>query len=76
MIMTCSNAGEYESKPPTLFALICSNAPQPEQSLSSVRDQIIDFLDGTTHGEPVLRALYDHILDEPIPERMRALFRK
>ena len=36
----------------------------------------MDFLDGRTHGEEVLHALYDQVLDEPIPERMRALFRK
>ena len=42
--------------------------------LASLEDQIIDFLDGRTHGESLLHALYDHILDEPIPERMCALF--
>jgi hypothetical protein len=40
-----------------------------------VEDQIIRFLDGRTHGEGLLHALYDHVLAEPIPERMRALFK-
>jgi hypothetical protein len=40
----------------------------------SVEDQILDFLDGRTHGENLLHALYDHILDEPIPDQMRGLF--
>lgn len=35
----------------------------------------MDFLDGKTHGEGLFHALYDHVLDEPIPERMRALLR-
>jgi len=39
-----------------------------------VKEQVLDFLDGRTHGEELLHALYDHILAEPIPERMRALF--
>ena len=43
--------------------------------MPSIRDQIIDFLDGRTHGEELLHALYDHVLDEPIPAAMRALLR-
>src|SRR6266481_5581025 len=37
--------------------------------LPPLEDQIADFLDGRTHGESLLHALYDHVLDEPIPER-------
>jgi len=40
-----------------------------------VEQQILDFLEGRTHGEDLLHALHDHVLDEPVPERMRALFR-
>lgn len=39
----------------------------------SVEEQIADFLDGRTHGEELLHALYDHVLDEPIPPQMKAL---
>jgi hypothetical protein len=39
----------------------------------SIKDQIVDFLDGRTHGEELFHALYDHILDEPIPPQMKAL---
>ena len=39
-----------------------------------VGEQLLDFLDGRTDGEELLHALYDHVLDEPVPERMRALF--
>jgi hypothetical protein len=74
--MTWCDVGEYQGKPPVSVAFKCCSAAQPENSPRSVKDQIIDFLDGKTHGEPVLRALYDHVLDEPIPERIRALFRK
>ena len=42
----------------------------------TIEEQILNFLDGKTHGEDLLHALHDHVLDEPIPERMRALFRK
>jgi hypothetical protein len=51
-------------------------ASKPECSANRVQHQIIDFLDGRTHGEDLFHALYDHVLDEPIPERMCALFKK
>ena len=46
-----------------------SDTPDP------VEKQILDFLEGRTHGEDLLHALHDHVLDEPVPGRMRALFR-
>jgi hypothetical protein len=38
--------------------------------------EIADFLDGRTHGEGLLHALYDYVLDESIPERLRELLEK
>ncbi|HEY1259486.1 MAG TPA: hypothetical protein VGF34_09555 [Stellaceae bacterium] len=38
--------------------------------------RIAAFLDGHTDGEDLLHALYDYVLDEPVPENMRALLRK
>jgi hypothetical protein len=38
-----------------------------------LENRIADFLDGVTNGEELLHALYDHVLDEPVPESMRAL---
>jgi Anti-sigma factor NepR len=40
-----------------------------------IDSDIRDFLAGRTNGEDLLHALYDHVLDEPIPERLRALLR-
>jgi len=45
-------------------------------SESSVPARIAAFLDGRTFGEDLLHALYDHVLDEPIPEAMRAALNK
>jgi hypothetical protein len=42
---------------------------------STDRD-IRDFVAGKTDGEPLLHALYDHVLDEPIPERLLTLLRR
>ena len=55
-------------------SILCCGVPRVEET-GAVAEQVLDFLDGKTDGEELLRALYDHVLDEPIPERMRALFR-
>jgi hypothetical protein len=55
-------------------AILCCGVPEMEQA-DTVGEQLLDFLDGRTDGEELLHALYDHVLDEPVPERMRALFR-
>jgi hypothetical protein len=45
------------------------------EQTDTVGEQLLDFLDGRTDGEELLHRLYDHVLEEPVPERMRALFR-
>jgi hypothetical protein len=45
-------------------------------SAGSIDRRIRAFLDGGSHGEDVLDALYGHIAEEPIPERLRALLRR
>jgi hypothetical protein len=42
-------------------------------SHGSLDRRIRAFLNGEGHGEDVLGALYGHIADEPVPERLRAL---
>ena len=41
----------------------------------TVANRIVDFLDGRTHGENLFHELYDYVLAEPIPHRMRILLR-
>jgi hypothetical protein len=53
--------------------ILCCGAP-PVEETDTVGEQLLAFLDGRTDGEELLHTLYDHILDEPVPERMRALF--
>jgi hypothetical protein len=53
----------------------CHNG-EPWQATPSIDRLIRDFVLGRSDGEDVLNALYDHVLDEPVPERMRALFRR
>ena len=41
----------------------------------SVDSQIRGFLAGDNDGEDLLHAIYDHVLDEPVPERLKALLK-
>ncbi len=53
------------------YALCAADPAAP-----SLTARIAAFLDGRTYGEELLHALYDHVLDEPLPLRMRALLPK
>jgi len=44
-------------------------------SRNSVDRRIRAFLNGESHGEDVLGALYGSVADEPVPERLRALLK-
>jgi hypothetical protein len=50
-------------------------AAESEREPPSLRERMLAFLNGETHGEELLHMLYDHVLREPIPERLRALLR-
>jgi hypothetical protein len=49
---------------------------QPHPVRCSTEREIRDFVTGKTDGENVLHALYDHVLDEPVPERLTALLKR
>jgi len=52
----------------------CPARSNPWRPLRTGDDRDIrDFLAGKTDGEGPLHKLYDHVLDEPIPERLLAL---
>jgi hypothetical protein len=70
------NMFDYSSERVLAAMVPPCGVPEPDVRRTSIENQITDFLDGRTHGEGLLHALYDHVLDEPIPERMRSLFKK
>jgi hypothetical protein len=41
-----------------------------------VSSQIEHFLNGDTSGRALFQALYDHVLDEPVPERLKDMLRR
>jgi hypothetical protein len=49
---------------------------EPKVVRCSTDRDIRDFLAGKSDGEELLHALYDHVLDEPVPERLKALLRR
>ena len=50
--------------------------PVAASSLGSIDRRIRAFLNGESHGEDVLNALYGSVVAEPIPERLRVLLRR
>lgn len=59
-----------------MYLAVKSPMVQSNIAMPSTDRDIRDFLSGRTDGEDVLHALYDHVLDEPVPERLRALLRR
>ena len=52
------------------------DAMGPRIVTSWIDRDIRDFLAGKNDGEDLLHALYDHVLDEPVPERLRAVLKR
>ncbi|HEV8032515.1 MAG TPA: NepR family anti-sigma factor [Stellaceae bacterium] len=49
---------------------------QPQIQFCSTDSRIRAFLAGETDGEDVLHQIYDHVLDEPVPDRLLAVLRR
>jgi hypothetical protein len=48
-------------------------AAEPQIATASVDKAIRDFLAAKNDGEDLLHALYDDVLQEPVPQRLRDL---
>jgi hypothetical protein len=58
------------------MCLAVKGLPVERQIMISPLDRDIrDFLSGKTDGADLLHALYDHVLDEPVPQSLRAVLR-
>jgi hypothetical protein len=51
-------------------------AVEPRIAMSWIDKNIRDFLAGRNEGQDLLHALYDHVLDEPVPERLRGVIKR
>jgi hypothetical protein len=54
----------------------CHEIAKPRAATGTIEQRIKDFLDGKTHGEDVLNALYGQAMTEPVPERLLAVLRR
>jgi hypothetical protein len=57
------------------MCLAATRLPAERQIAMSIDSDIRDFLAGRNDGELVLHALYDHVLDEPVPQFLRDVLR-
>ena len=74
--VTMCHIMRYDEKLARFIATARDPVPQAGLTGSLVTARIADFLDGRTCGEDLLHALYDHVLDEPIPPPIRELLNK
>jgi hypothetical protein len=75
-IITVCDAMRDDNKPAPFMVIAGDTFPQGELTEPSVAARIAAFLDGRTCGEDLLHALYDYVLNEPIPQPIRALLNK
>jgi hypothetical protein len=57
------------------MCLAVTRLPAERLIAMSIDRDIRDFLAGKNDGEIVLHALYDHVLDEPVPQFLRDVLR-
>ena len=74
-VTMCDTMG-YDTKPASPIATKRGPSPQAGLTRFLVTARIAEFLDGRTCGEDLLHALYDHVLDEPIPQPIREILSK
>jgi Anti-sigma factor NepR len=59
-----------------LLAITCNQEVAPRVTMGSTDREIREFLTGKNDGAELLHAIYDDVLDEPVPERLLAVLRR
>jgi hypothetical protein len=59
-----------------MYLAVKHRAAEPHIAMSWIDRDIRDFLAGRSDGKDLLHTLYDHVLDEPVPERLRAVLKR
>lgn len=75
---SCRTVDKLDKAMPTDVHIVAALSPATTfgRSTGSVDSRIRAFLNGESHGEDVLGALYGHVAGEPIPKRLVALLRR
>jgi hypothetical protein len=71
-VTECDTMSEYK-KLMTFAPIHRCSPPRAMPAATGVEGRIAAFLAGKSDGGELLHALYDYVLDEPIPPSMRAL---
>ena len=61
---------------PSTFAVAPAEDADILAEFLPISSQIEYFLNGDTAGRALFQALYDHVLDEPVPERLKDMLRR
>jgi hypothetical protein len=69
------NKRKLQEPPPVMNLAVKCIFAESIAPVRSVDSQIRAFLAGDNDGEDLLHAIYDHVLDEPVPERLRTLLK-
>jgi hypothetical protein len=69
------NTAPLQESPLTMNLAVKCSFVESASPPHSVDNRIRAFLAGDSHGEDLLHAIYDHVLDEPVPERLRVLLK-
>ena len=69
-----------ETEPAMNTAAVTALSGEPKIQVPPIDKRLVErqmrrFLAGKTNGDELLHALYDHVLEEPIPQRMRDLLK-
>ncbi len=74
-VTECDTMSEYRKLVMFVPSHRCG-PPREKPAATGVEGRIVAFLAGKSDGGELLHALYDHVLDEPIPPSMLALLGK
>ena len=66
----------FVNRPITAVANVRCRFETSQASPRSLEMRVLSFLDGKTNAEDLLHALYDHVLDEPLPQSLRTILKQ
>jgi hypothetical protein len=66
----------FVNRPMATVANVRCRFDTSQPSARSLETRVLSFLDGKTNAEELLHALYDHVLDEPLPQSLRTILKQ
>jgi hypothetical protein len=66
----------FVNRPMAAVANVRCRFETSQPSSRALERRVLSFLDGKTNAEELLHALYDHVLDEPLPQSLRTILKQ